>query len=488
MGDDSGWVVITLEEKIARRQGVPARIPVPKAEIEGIAEKGLPHDRVKKWVTSFLKEAPSSWRSENAQLARRYEAFLSKLDTWKKGQAAFEKRDYKAAISAFRLIANIDKEDHAAKLNLAAALSNTRDFATALTHFESIRATFEGDADFHVAVGQVHLALKDSERATEDMVLALEAKPDCVAALEALKGLGILVSIYENPKDAASLVFVRADSLVDYLVSVWDAQERDAAYYLDQIAYHQSEGRHGTVLVAAERGLAKAGLTAGLEVTTPLQAARVSALRSLDRFEESIAAAREYLGVTPASATLEVELARSLTSAGKTDEATAATDRALACDPGDLMALTLKFGVDDPKDLEKVLTTVAPLTAYAELHPTSAGAVRALARAKLATGSTDDAIDLFAKAVALAPEDDDLRTEYWGELRKVGRFQDVITDAESLANLAQRNWGLRWSEAESYASLGKKMEARTLFTQLTSDSSLHVDVRKRAKRAANTLG
>jgi tetratricopeptide (TPR) repeat protein len=179
-----------------------------------------------------------------------------------------------------------------------------------------------------------------------------------------------------------------------------------------------------------------------------------------------------------------VELARSLIAAGKTEDASAATDRALTADPGDLMALTLKFGAADPNDLELVQKTIAPLTAYAEKHPTSAGAIRALARAKLTAGATDDALDLLAKAVALAPADEDLRTEYWGELSKAGRYDAVIADAEALPNRATCNWGLRWSEAESYASLGRKMEARTLFTQINSDASLHVDVRKRAKRAA----
>ena len=46
---------------------------------------------------------------------------------------------------------------------------------------------------------------------------------------------------------------------------------------------------------------------------------------------------------------------------------------------------------------------------------------------------------------------------------------------------------LRWNEAEAYSGLGKQMEARACFTALNFDESLHVDIRRRAKRAANGL-
>lgn len=479
--DDSGWMVITLDDKIARRQGVPARVPVPKAEFEGLAEKGLPLEQVRKWVAAFLATVSSAWRAENGVLAKQYDAFIAKLDFWKKAQAAFERQDYPTAISAFKMIANIDKEDHAARLNLAAALSNTRDFAQALKHFETIRETYEDDADFHVSVGQVHLALQDSEKAIEEMVLALEAKPDCLPALEALKRLGFLVSIYEDPRDATSLVFLRSDSVVAALSEVWDAADRDTAYWLEQIGYHQSENRADVVLAAAERALAGA---AGNEA---LEAARVSALRALKRTDESIAAAQACLAKTPASSALETELAQSLTAAGKETEAAAAVDRALAIDPGDLMAIALKFGEFDPNALGKAADILGPLSTHVAAHPTSVGAARALARLKIAMGATDDGLALFVKAVALAPEDDDLRTEYWGELRKLRRFDEVIADAQTLTDTGKRYWGLRWSEAETYAALGKKIEARALYMQLNMDTSLQVDIRKRAKRAATTL-
>src|SRR5258708_6788326 len=216
MSDEGGWVLISLDEKMARRQGVPPQIPVPKPEFEGLGAKGVQLDQVKKWITAFLSAAGSPWRTQNGAMASRYDAFIAKVDQWTKAQASFAKGDFKTAISALKLISNIDKEDHAARLNLGSALGNTGDHAGALKHFEAVRETFAGDPDYHVAFAQVLVALQRKDDAVGELVLALEAQPDCHAALETLKALGVLVAIYEDPRDANSLNYVRADSVADH--------------------------------------------------------------------------------------------------------------------------------------------------------------------------------------------------------------------------------------------------------------------------------
>jgi len=91
---------------------------------------------------------------------------------------------------------------------------------------------------------------------------------------------------------------------------------------------------------------------------------------------------------------------------------------------------------------------------------------------------------MFEKAVGLAPKDDDLRAEWWGELARHGKHEAVIADAAKIPDIKTRDWKLRWNEAEAYAAAGRTMEAQAAFAQITQDESLHVDVRKRAKRAA----
>ncbi|XXY48464.1 tetratricopeptide repeat protein [Sorangium sp. So ce269] len=491
MSEQGDWVLIGLDENTARRQGIPARMPVPRGEFEGLADKGLSIDAARKWIKDFLTNSEPGksgvWRKQNSALVSQFEAFLDKAPVWERAQKAFGERDYEKAISALKRIVTMDPDDHAARLNLASAQANMGDHPAALKSFQAIRKTFQGDADYHVAVGQVHLAMQKKDAAIDEMVLALEAKPDCQPALDAMVQLGVLVPIYENPRDAASLVYVRSDSVLEYLTGQWDAAPRDSAFYLEQLAYHERELRHGVALAAAERAVAAAGAGEGGERAERAQLARIAALRSLGRVDEALAAAQAFVKEAPSSSGAWVELAKCLSQAGRGEEAPAAIESALERDPGDLAALSLRFWPSDPADMQKVNDAIPALAAFAAAHPESAGARRSLARAELVAGRIDDALAGFAAAVALAPEDDDLRAEYWSELGKQQRYPEIIADAAKLSDLAKRDWKLRWNEAEAYAALGKNIEARAAFSAINFDESLHVDVRRRAKRAVKTM-
>jgi tetratricopeptide (TPR) repeat protein len=484
-GDDGGWLLMGLDEKMARRQGLPAQIPVPKAEFEGLAEHGLNIDKARQWVKEFLATSPAgqdgTWRRRNSALVTTLEAFVDNASLWEKAQKAFAENDYEKAVSALKRITIMNADDHAAKLNLASALANIGDFEGALKSFRSIRKTFEGDADYHVAVGHVYLRLQDKDQALNEMVLALEAKPDCQPALEALLQLGVLRAIYENPRDAASLTYVRADSVVQYLGDLWTQEPRDAAFYLEQLAYHERENRHDVALLAAERAVAADPGNERAEL------ARVAALRALGRTAEALTAAELYADKAPSSAGAQVEISRALAAAGRDEESRAALDRALTLDPGDLNALLTRFWPADPNDIKSIHAAAPELLAFAEAHPTHAGVWRTLARAYLATGRIDEALALFVRALGITSGDDDLRAEYWGELGRHQRYAEILEDAESIPDMSQRDWKLRWNEAEAYAGLGKKIEARAAFSALNFDDRLHVDIRKRAKRAVQSI-
>lgn len=486
-GGGGDWVMIGLDEKTARRQGLPGQIPVPKAEFEGLADKGLGVELARRWIKDFLtnSEAGKSgdWRKKNSKIVGALEAFLDKAPLWDRAQKAFSENDYEKAISALKRIATMDGEDHAARLNLASAQANMGDHAGALKSFQQIRKTFEGDADYHVGVGHVHIALKNKDAATNEMVLALEAKPDCQPAMDALVQLGVLKSIYEDPRDAASLTYVRADSVLDYLTSVWDGAPRDADFFLQQLSYHERELRHDVALAAAERAIAASG-DAGSERA---ELARVAALRALGRHDEAIAAATAYAARASRSAGAQVELAKCLAAVGRVEEGTAAVGAALELDPGDLSALMFRFWPADANDIKKIGDATPALRDFAEAHPTAPGVWRSLGRAYLATGRIDEALALFVRAIDLAPNDDELRAEYWGELGKQQRYADILADAAKVTDLVKRDWKLRWNEAEAYAGLGKRVEARAAFSAINYDEKLHVDVRKRARRAVKSI-
>jgi tetratricopeptide (TPR) repeat protein len=491
MPDDPGdWMLIALDEKLAKKQGVPARVPVPKGEFESLADKGMSIDQIRAWVTRFIQTSPAmhnaAWRTQNAALARSFEAFIAKKDMWAKAQDAFGRSDFKTAIGSLRLISNIDANDHCARLNLASALASSGDHAGALAQLDGIADTWGDDAEFHVTRANVLLALQRRDDAIGALADALERDASFRPALDLLKQLGVLSAIYEDPRDAASLVFVRTDSVEQHLASVWGAAPRDVAYFLQQVAYHEMERRPAVVLAAADQAIA---LAAGASEGPHPRAvsARVLALRDLGRAGEALEAARAELART-GSAAARVDVARCLLASGQEAEANAELDRALAADPGDLMALDLRHWPAERHDLEKVQAAAEKLAAHADAHPMSAGSWRMLARARLAIGDADGALALFAKAVALAPDDDELRAEWWAELVRRQRAHEVLADAAAIGEMPKRDWKLRWNEAEALAAEGRKMEAQAAFAAINHDESLHVDVRKRAKRAALGVG
>lgn len=484
MPEEAGeWVLVGLDAKVANKRGVPVRIPVPTAELETIGDKGMTVDAIRGWIARFMASTSGTsapaWRAENAALVKSFEAFVGKKDVWAKAQDAFGRRDFKTAIGSLRMIAAIDPGDHAARLNLASALSSEGDHAGALAQLDAIAATWSDEAEFHVTRANVLLALDRRDEAIGALADGLEKDGSHRPALDALVRLGVLVAVYEDPREAASLTYVRADSVRAHLEEVWSAAPRAAAYYLEQVAYHEMERRFEVVLAAAERAM-------GPEVEGPharAVSAKIGALRSLGRVDEASALALAVVQ-REGSAQALVDLARCQLAAGKNDEAMAGLDRALSADPGDLMALDLRWWPAERHDLVQLQDATAYMQAHAAAHPQAAGAWRTLARARLALGDPDGAMPLFERAVSLAPDDDDARAEWWGELLRRGGAEAVLADAARLREMGKRDWKLRWSEAEAYTAAKRPMEAQAAFAAINHDEGLQVDVRKRAKRAA----
>ncbi len=470
------WAYVKLEENVAKRNGMPMQIPVPKEEFEGLADKGLDGARVRKWIGEFMKEVSGSWRQQNNELASRYDAFLAKGMHWDKAQKAFQKGDSEGAIKALKMIARVDKDDAAARMNLAMALAASGQYPEALETFKAIEDVAKGDPDYHVAKGNVEMALQQTDDAINDFADALEAKPDCKPAMDGLVSLGVLMRIYEDPKDATSLTYVKRDSVLDFFEQLWGSSEHDLAYYLEQISYHELEKRWEVVIAAADHALS---LSDGNQDRAA--AAKVAALRALKR-DDATDQAKKYLEAHPDSVPMLVELAQCAGAYGA--EGKALLDQALELDPGDQIALTLRYWPETGEELQPLLAALPDLQAFAEAHASCAGAWRSVGRAMLRLGKDDEALEIFRKAIALAPDDDDLRSEFWSELGRLQKWEDILKDAESVEDITKHSWQLRWGEAEAYAGVGKKVEARAAFAAINQDESLLIDIRRRAKRAA----
>ncbi len=485
--EEREWMLLPLDQKLARRQGMPFKVPVPKEHFEGLADSGLSADKLVGWIKDFLENAPvakdGNWRRRNSEIVGQLEGFVDKQPLWEKAQELFAQNQFEKALKTLKRITVMMPDDHAAKMNYANALANQGDHDKAFKQLKQIRETFEGEPEFHVTVAQLHVSKGDPDAAVEELLKALEHKPDHLPAMDALAKLGVLTRVYTDPRDASSLVFVRSDAVLEFLEGEWSAAERDVAYFLEQMGYHESERRYDVALAAAERAIA-----AAKEPNERAEQARIIALRGLGRKEDAVAAAKAFTEKMPQSSVAFVELSASLRITDDSAGAAAAVDRALELDPGDQEALFLKHWPGDRDKIMEVSLKIPALEEHAQKHPNVAGAWRSLARAKLVVGSDEEALALFEKAVNLAPDDDDLRSEWWAELAAKTHYQAIIDDSQRVEDLVKRDWTLRWNEAEAYRGLGRVMEARAVYMQLNADETLHVDIRKRAKRAAMELG
>lgn len=485
--EEQEWMLLPLDAKMARRQGMPLKVPVPKEEFEGLADDGLSGDKLIGWIKGFLENAPvakdGNWRRRNSEIVSQLEGFVDKQPLWEKAQKLFAQNDFEKALKTLKRITIMMPEDHAAKMNYANALANQGQHDKAFKQLRQIKETFTGEPEYHVTVAQLHVSRGDHDAAIEELVKALEAKPDHYPAMDALAKLNVLARVYTDPRDANSLVFVRADSVADFMKQHWDEGEHDAAYYVEQMGYHESERRYEVSLEAAERAIA-----ASKEPNARAEQGKIIALRGLDKKDEALASAKAFTEKLPESAVAWVELSACKLITGDKDGAVEAVDKALEVDPGDQEAICLKHWPPDREKMMAVQEAIPGIQGHAEKHPECAGAWRSLARAKLIIGDDEGALALFEKAVKLDPKDDDLRSEWWAELASKTEYQKIIEDSKNVDDLVNRDWKLRWNEAEAYRGTNRVMEARAVYMQLNSDEALHVDIRKRAKRAAMELG
>ncbi len=354
--DAGGWLLIALDEKMARRQGLPAQVPVPKAEFEGLADKGLNIEKARKWVKEFLTTSPAgqdgTWRRRNSALVTGLEGFIDNAPLWDKAQKAFAENDYEGAIKALKRITIMNGDDHAAKLNLASALANQGDFEGALKNFKAIRKTFEGDADYHVAVGHVYLRQQDKDQALNEMVARARGQARLPACARGAHPDGRSARHLREPARRV-LAHLRPYGLGRAVprrpVGLGAARSRPSSWSSSRTTSGRTGTRWPSSPPSARSRWAMRPTPADIERAS---LARVASLRALGRTGEALAAAEAYAAQVPSSAGAQVELSRALLAAGRADESRAAIDRALELDPGDLSALMTRFWPADPNDIK----------------------------------------------------------------------------------------------------------------------------------------
>jgi tetratricopeptide (TPR) repeat protein len=476
------WVVLNLDAKQAKQHGMPEKMPMPKHEFEATGVKGLTHETALKWVTEFLTVAGPTLKQKEPATAKRYEAYVSKMKFWQDAQKAFTKRDFQKAASLLQLVSNVDKDDYAARQNLATVHAAMGNHDAAIKIFDDIAEVWAGSPEYHVTYANTLLAAGNRDAATEQFVQALEADAECRPAMDGLVTLGLLVKIYEDPLDPKSLTFVRRDALLDYLTSDWDENPKPIDFLLRVGVYHESERRYEIALAASERVLsADSQNEAGILL-------KASALKHLGKTQEAAAVLTRYVESHQDAASALTQLAALDVEAANESGARAWLDRALGADPGHLAALQLKFlGTLEPPTLEQAAGAISAMEAYVNAHPQQSGPLRLLGRLLLQMNNEEMSLSVLKAAAGLPSSDDDVLAEYLNALLRYGRFQPVLDVVGALPDVSHRDWRLRWSEADAYLGLAKKVEARAAFTAINADEALHVSVRARAKRAVESM-
>ena len=259
MSDEGEWILIGLDEKMARRQGMPARLPGAQGEFEGLADKGLavdtaravdqglPHQLRARQERRLAQEERAGGRQprglprQGAALGQGPEGVRrERLREGDLGAQAHHRHGRRRSRRAAqpRLGARQPRRPRRRR-SRASRPSARRSRATPTTTSRSATCT-----------SRCRTRTRRSTR------WCSRSRPSPTASRRWTRWRSSACSsrIYENPRDAASLTYVRADSVVEYLDGQWDAEQRERRFFLEQLAYHERERRHER---GARRGRAR---------------------------------------------------------------------------------------------------------------------------------------------------------------------------------------------------------------------------------------
>ncbi len=234
--------------------------------------------------------------------------------------------------------------------------------------------------------------------------------------------------------------------------------------------------------------------------TGSLATALAHAARLLEqRPELAEAQAREILAVVPRDLEAHLILARALTAQGKTDAALATLDLATAIHPnaahvwrelGDLRLMAgdaagadaayarhILASVNDPVLIEAAKALCANKLAIAEralrdflkAHPTDIAAIRMLAEVGARLGRYEDAENLLARALELAPGFRVARQNYATVLYRQNKAAEAIAQTNLLLQDDPRDAGLRALKAAALGQIGEYAEAVANYETLLAD-------------------
>jgi tetratricopeptide (TPR) repeat protein len=247
------------------------------------------------------------------------------------------------------------------------------------------------------------------------------------------------------------------------------AENADNAPYLIGVGGLLLEGEHNDLAEAAA-GLA---LTADPASPEAQLFAGIVAARA-GRLDESLVRLDRHLEMAPNSSMGHTNRANVLLALGRTEEARAAARRALALDPNDVGSIQVLVAGDDgaAAALERTKQLAAEVKGW--------GVLRVAGDLAATLGDETSAVAYWKQSMALGADDATV-ANLLAQLGQSGRFDELVSIADELPRLGERDPGLRWNVAAGYEAVGRVDEARIVFASIAHDSSAAPDVRAAAQ-------
>jgi tetratricopeptide (TPR) repeat protein len=247
------------------------------------------------------------------------------------------------------------------------------------------------------------------------------------------------------------------------------AQHADDAPYLIGVGGLLLDGDHNELAQTAA-GLALA--TAPASPEAQLFAGIVAARRG--RMDESLTLIDRHLELAPSSSLGHTNRANVLLALGRTEEARAAARRALALDPNDVSSIQVLVAGDDgpAAALDRTKQLAAEVKGW--------GVLRVAGDLAATLGDDTTAVAYWKQSMALGADDATI-ANLLAQLGQAGRIDELVSIADELPRLSDRDPGLRWNVASGYEAAGREAEARIVFASIAHDAGAAPDVRAAAQ-------
>ena len=384
-------------------------------------------------------------------------------------QAALDRKDYAAAVTAYRSYLVKKPDDAAVHFQLGYAF-------TALQKFDEAKAQYQKAIDLNPKMAEAYLNLG---------LTLLDS--DSAAAIEPLKKATELLPNQQRPKFALGAAYERAKKPVQAIEQYQAAEKLDDQDFETHLAL-------GRLLLAANRPAeAEPEFRAALAIGKDSIPAHFGLAQSLAAQKKSDAAAQEmqtYLALAPHDRAAQFDHASLLFNAGKLDEALAELDRAAAGGPEDLPALKLRALIFIQKN--QFADAVSVLLKAIALAPKDPDLPAELGHAYLKKKDYPSAVQELIVAINANPRSIDVLNDLVVAEYLNKNYSAALSGLDILAKHEDLSFGSWFIRATCYDKLGQAapaLDAYKKFLQLNKDetSDMYFEASARARTLAREL-